>query len=111
MCYPFYTINVNDPDIEEGTDKYSFANVPFRWYRPMNSVRIPKLDSTGTKWLHGYPEYFEGGYGRFPQFGGDQTGAVAPITPLFNNSEVAWIKVEDVQLLDPSKPIPSPFNM
>lgn len=104
-CYPFWVIDIN-----KDVGKFHFRDYPFRWYRPKNSIRSPLLNSAG-KWLHGFPEYKEDWLGRFPQFRGDQTGSIAPITPLLSISDIGWIPVKYVELLDLRKPLPKIFNM
>lgn len=105
--FPFYVINLSKLPLSQ----WNYAAHPYKWYRPMNSVREPLLNANG-RWLYGEPKYKEGWYGRFPQYGGDQRGAVAPIYPMcMRASDVGWIRADYVEILDPSKPLPPIFNM
>lgn len=85
--------------------EWSYEKMPLCWYEPMNSVRIPLLDSTGKKWLHGVPKYIENGYERFPQY---DNRSITPI--LMPNTNVAWVDENDVIILQPGQTVPT-FNM
>ena len=100
LSYPFKVI-----DAHGSLAGITFEKFPNKFYRPMNSVRTPILNSLG-KWFGGVPSYQENGYGRFGQF---NNSLITPL--LMPGTDIAFLDVAYVDLLDPRKPIPPIFNM
>jgi len=96
LMWPFRAINSEKP-----INNISYETHPFLFYKPMNSTRDPIMNDSG-KWTG---KYIEDGYERFPQFGGKS------ITPIFMpNTDVAWIDVNYVEILQPGSILPETFN-